>query len=274
MLDVRTTKAAATDFNMMNAKADDVEVSARRVCRCVSRAESPRDRAAHHRRDAAALQHLSLGLPALPLYPSTSGPTKTLTPHPPPPRVPSRQVFTVRGDGRMSSYSFRVMTGGQTIDFGGLNVLNGGVTIAEHGASITSSGANTDVLTVTSSSTGFTQAALSLIASTTTYTAYNLIEAGTSSDKKFTVRGDGLTTIKSGGLVVTTGGATFTAGGVMVTAGGATVNAGGLKVNAGGLKVREGGATIEDSGDNATVLRVRMREGSARLCAPLRTLRA
>ena len=49
----------------------------------------------------------------------------------------------------------------------------------------------------------------------------------------FKVRGDGQTTIASGGLIVTTGGATVTAGGAYIGAGGATVNAGGLKVNAG-----------------------------------------
>jgi hypothetical protein len=64
----------------------------------------------------------------------------------------------------MSSYSFRVTTGGQTIDYGGLVVSDGGATVTNDGMTIASTTANKDVLKVTSSSTGFTQSALNLIA--------------------------------------------------------------------------------------------------------------
>lgn len=46
------------------------------------------------------------------------------------------EVFSVRGDGRLEVYGFRVTTAGQTIDNGGLTITNGGMTITENGATV------------------------------------------------------------------------------------------------------------------------------------------
>ncbi|ETW07562.1 hypothetical protein H310_02049 [Aphanomyces invadans] len=83
-------------------------------------------------------------------------------------------------------------------------------------------------------------------------TAFKLLEAKSNGVVTFSVRGDGFTTVHSGGFQVLLGGGTITAGGFFVNAGGATVNAGGLMVTSGGATVQAQGLVVVDGGADIT----------------------
>eukprot|EP00617_Octactis_speculum_P017428 CAMPEP_0185770852 /NCGR_PEP_ID=MMETSP1174-20130828/61538_1 /TAXON_ID=35687 /ORGANISM="Dictyocha speculum, Strain CCMP1381" /LENGTH=513 /DNA_ID=CAMNT_0028456465 /DNA_START=132 /DNA_END=1669 /DNA_ORIENTATION=+ len=119
-------------------------------------------------------------------------------------------VFNVRGDGEMRIKNL-VTDEGMTIEAGGLLVRNGGVTVADDGMYVENTN-NLKVLELVASNPDYTSKVLSIVADSSDLEKFSLIEAGSEASKVFTVRGDGKTTIKSGGLLVTSGGGTITAG--------------------------------------------------------------
>ncbi|RQM20469.1 hypothetical protein B5M09_010546, partial [Aphanomyces astaci] len=157
-------------------------------------------------------------------------------------------TFSVRGDGFTTVHSggfqvllgggtitaggFYVYAGGATVNAGGLMVTNGGATIqaqglvvVDGGADITSTAQLLPSFSVHASHLAFqsTVAVIetTLVAASSSFYLLKINAAATT--EIFDVRGDGLTTIHQGGLVVTLGGATVTAGGLTVTDGGETI---------------------------------------------------
>ncbi|CAK4429966.1 unnamed protein product [Aphanomyces euteiches] len=113
-------------------------------------------------------------------------------------------------------------TGLTTIHSGGLSVTNGGVTIDAVGLTVstialtvTSNDASAGVTTLTASSTSFTGTVLKAISATSSATNFYLFSAfiGTST-AVFDIRGDGLTTLHQGDLVLSSGGLSITSGGI------------------------------------------------------------
>ncbi|KAF0688123.1 hypothetical protein As57867_020163, partial [Aphanomyces stellatus] len=161
------------------------------------------------------------------------------------------QIMDVRGDGRTTvrQGGFVVMLGGATISANGLTVTAGGFTVADGGESITSTLTTGAVTTITASNTGYTTGAgvLQVISATSAASTFYLLQAWSGTTTPiFDIRGDGLTTVYTGGFVVT-------AGGLTVTAGGVTITAGGLLVTAGGFTVTDNGETITTTSTSASV---------------------
>ncbi|GLE09796.1 hypothetical protein PINS_up021652 [Pythium insidiosum] len=123
----------------------------------------------------------------------------------------SGSILTMDGFGntKLLQGNFEITTGnlkvqsGATIVTLGLNVQDGGSTIASSQAAVV----NTDII---SSHTAFTGSVLNVRAARATGTNFMLFQAmvgGTTS--LVDIRGDGLTTVRTGGLSVITGGATI-----------------------------------------------------------------
>ena len=160
-------------------------------------------------------------------------------------------VFSIWGTGKT-----QVHMGGLEVTAGGATIKQDGLLVEDGGTLIQNVAQDGTVAYVQSNHEGaYTGSVLTVSAVAISGTSFNLIEAvcNTTTQTVFTVRGDGKTTIASGGLVVTAGGATITAGGLEITAGGATVSAGGLYVTAGGATVGTGGLFVDDGGVNALV---------------------
>ena len=165
----------------------------------------------------------------------------------------SETVFSVRGDGKISTAELEVLSGGGTVKAGGLTVLGGGGTIEADGMTIAQGHTSKSALSVRASSTAYEGSVLELLADRSDdLTLHHLITAGAnSSTSKFSVRADGYTAVE-GGLSVRTG-ATVATGGLLVARDGATVQSGGLTVSAGGFEVAGGGATVTAAATQTTL---------------------
>ena len=160
-------------------------------------------------------------------------------------------VFSIWGTGKT-----QVHMGGLEVTAGGATIKQDGLLVEDGGTLIQNVAQDGTVAYIQSNHEGaYTGSVLTVSAVAISGTSFNLIEAvcNTTTQTVFTVRGDGKTTIASGGLVVSAGGATITAGGLEITAGGATVSAGGLYVTAGGATVGTGGLFVDDGGVNALI---------------------
>ncbi|CAK4076050.1 unnamed protein product [Aphanomyces euteiches] len=129
----------------------------------------------------------------------------------------STPIFDIRGDGLTTIHAggLSVTNGGVTIDAVGLTVSTIGATITNGALTVTSNDASAGVTTLTASSTSFTGTVLKAISATSSATNFYLFSAfiGTST-AVFDIRGDGLTTLHQGDLVLSSGGLSITSGGI------------------------------------------------------------
>ncbi|CAK4177393.1 unnamed protein product [Aphanomyces euteiches] len=129
----------------------------------------------------------------------------------------STPIFDIRGDGLTTIHAggLSVTNGGVTIDAVGLTVSTIGATITDGALTVTSNDASAGVTTLTASSTSFTGTVLKAISATSSATNFYLFSAfiGTST-AVFDIRGDGLTTLHQGDLVLSSGGLSITSGGI------------------------------------------------------------
>ena len=134
---------------------------------------------------------------------------------------------------------------------GGAADGNKGFTIVDGGADIYQTHATNTAATITASSASFTDTVLRVKAtkqSSNNHYLFKAVSTNSGSDLVlFSVRGDGLSTVHTGGFAVTTGGATVTAGGLFVDGGGQTINAVGLVVKLGGCTIQAGGIDVSTS---------------------------
>lgn len=159
----------------------------------------------------------------------------------------SIRVFSVQGDGEMHLKSI-INDDGISITDGGVTIKLGGLEVLDDGMYILNSAADEPVLELVSKGgSSFTSTVLSIKCDIED--TFQLIDAGSSSSDVFNVRGDGKTTIKSGGLLVNSAGATITDGGLFVEEYGATIMTG---VNKNSLQVEDEGVTIMNSNNNKT----------------------
>ncbi|CAM9202400.1 unnamed protein product, partial [Ectocarpus fasciculatus] len=139
-------------------------------------------------------------------------------------------VFQVRGDGYIEIAELAITAGGLVIEEGGFEVENGGLAVTEDGASISRSSTSDDVLAVAATSNGFLANVISTTATTADSTTYNHFEATDGSDVVFSVRGDGQTTIVTGGLIISEGDELVSQGDLVLTNGSISAVLGDLTV--------------------------------------------
>ncbi|RHY29415.1 hypothetical protein DYB32_006086 [Aphanomyces invadans] len=160
----------------------------------------------------------------------------------------------------ISAGGLTVTAGGATVAAGGLTVTTvgatvsaGGLTVSDGGAALTTTSTTLSASTVTASSTSYTGTVLKAVSATAAGSGFFLFKAlsGTSTSV-FDIQGDGLTTIRQGGLSIVNGGATIAAGGLVVSTVGATISAGGLTVTNGGATVTAGGLVVSNGGASIT----------------------
>ena len=163
-------------------------------------------------------------------------------------RTQGNSLVRVRGDGRLF-----VARGGVEVVSGGLTVDVDGATIADGGLSVSSSSKTAPAVLVQATSASFTGTVAEFSASASPSSAFNLVQLSSAGTTMLTVRGDGLTTISQGGLLVATGGATVQAGqlvvdsGVTITSGGLVVEQTGATISVAGLAIDDGGAQVRAS---------------------------
>jgi hypothetical protein len=216
-MQIGTTTAAGTGFDMVNAKANSVE-----VYRVLG--------------DGSTKQAKGATIDAGGLVVTLGGATV------------SAAGLTVTGGATVATAGLDV-TGGQTITTGGLKIDAGGATVQDTGLKVTAGGATVTLggLSVVDSGTTLTTTAalvaplkasnshstftgdVAQLTTTSTGTGFDMIDASAGGSSVYRVLGDGSTkqakgaTVDSGGLKVTTGGATVTAGGLKVVDAGTTL---------------------------------------------------
>ncbi|RHY22896.1 hypothetical protein DYB36_007378, partial [Aphanomyces astaci] len=141
-----------------------------------------------------------------------------------------------------------------TVEASGKTTLtNGGLYVnGIGGGNFVNQDPTASALTALSGLGTFTGTVATIGASRAANVTFKLLEAKSNGVVTFSVRGDGFTTVHSGGFQVLLGGGTITAGGFYVYAGGATVNAGGLMVTNGGATIQAQGLVVVDGGADIT----------------------
>ncbi|TYZ64662.1 hypothetical protein PybrP1_002508, partial [[Pythium] brassicae (nom. inval.)] len=123
----------------------------------------------------------------------------------------SYPVFTMDGLGhaKLLKGNMEISTGNLKVQ-AGATIVTGGLNVQAGGSTITSSDAADTTTELVSTSSIFTGTALKVRTSRASHSAFKLMEFMTgTSTVVVTIRGDGLTTIQTGGLSVVTGGATI-----------------------------------------------------------------
>lgn len=144
-------------------------------------------------------------------------------------------LFAVRGDGQVTSQR------------GGVVVVTDGVTVTDGGMSIQRDDTTASSAQIIAKGASFTGNALYLKSDKAAGDDFHLLRVYASTTELVNIAGNGLTTVKQGGLDVITGGATVRSGKLMVDSG-VTVTAGGLAVATGGTTLVDGGLFVDDDG--------------------------
>ncbi|KAH9136564.1 hypothetical protein AeRB84_018367, partial [Aphanomyces euteiches] len=140
----------------------------------------------------------------------------------------STPIFDIRGDGLTTIHAggLSVTNGGVTIDAVGLTVSTIGATITNGALTVTSNDASAGVTTLTASSSSYTGSVLTAISATSSAINFYLFSALIATNTPiFDIRGDGLTTIRAGGLSIIAGGVTVTDGGGTIKTSSTSVSA-------------------------------------------------
>lgn len=156
-------------------------------------------------------------------------------------------VFSVRGDGLVTSKKVLTLDSGVTIINGGLN-LDGGATIESYGLSISSSSSDSKTAIFSSSDASvlgstYTAADIETLSASTAHSL--LMIKNKDGQSRTNIRADGRVIIRAGGLRVT-GGTTIYSTGLTLTGGVSVHN--GLRVTSDGLTTVTGGMTIQSGG--------------------------
>jgi hypothetical protein len=171
-------------------------------------------------------------------------------------------LFDIKGSGLFTTYKsgLIVRSGGETIVAGGMRVKDVGTTIDNVGMHVTNGGATIKssgttspvVVNCAASENSFAGSCMVLKNSRVANTESNLMTAKVGDTTTvFSIRGDGLTRVHAGGMLVPVVGGTVTSGGLKVRDG-ATVHTSGLHIISGGATITDGGLTIADGG--ATII--------------------
>ncbi|CAK4844266.1 unnamed protein product [Aphanomyces euteiches] len=137
-------------------------------------------------------------------------------------------VFDIRSTGLTTIHAggLSVTNGGVTIDAVGLTVSTIGATITNGALTVTSNDASAGVTTLTASSSSYTGSVLTAISATSSAINFYLFSALIATNTPiFDIRGDGLTTIRAGGLSIIAGGVTVTDGGGTIKTSSTSVSA-------------------------------------------------
>ncbi|CAK4112463.1 unnamed protein product [Aphanomyces euteiches] len=141
-----------------------------------------------------------------------------------------------------------------TIEASGKTTLtNGGLYVnGIGGGNFVNQDPTSSALSVLSDNTAFNGVVANIQASATPSTNFYLLQALSNSILMFSIQGDGLTRVHSGGLKVLAVGQTIQVGGLYVNSGGITINTGGLKVLNGGATISTQGLIVLDGGADVT----------------------
>ncbi|KAH9102244.1 hypothetical protein AeMF1_021158, partial [Aphanomyces euteiches] len=141
-----------------------------------------------------------------------------------------------------------------TIEASGKTTLtNGGLYVnGIGGGNFVNQDPTSSALSVLSDNTAFNGIVANIQASATPSTNFYLLQALSNSILMFSIQGDGLTRVHSGGLKVLAVGQTIQVGGLYVNSGGITINTGGLKVLNGGATISTQGLIVLDGGADVT----------------------